>query len=247
MTMANKRIGVICAMASELKDLVSNLEGTRIENHSGYEFYIGTMGSREVILVQCGVGLVNAARGTQVMIDRYEPAVVVNSGAAGGTGEGLAIGDIVVGTSFVQHNFDATAFGYAKGYQCNGIDNDKPTVYTADEDVVEALILAAKAISEREGTPDVPRNVHAGRIASGDVFVATVERKTEIREQFGAVAAEMEGSAIAQTAYYAGVPCAVLRVVSDLADGTQSESYQQFEDAAAEFSASVIIEFIMNC
>lgn len=236
MTM-NKRIGIICAMDIELADLVSNLEDAEVVAQSGYEFHLGRFGSTDVVLVQCGVGLVNAARGTQMMIDKFAPTAIINSGIAGGTGEGLKIGDIVISTSLVQHDFDASPFGYVKGYQCTGLGGDKPTIYTADEELVAALSEVAAVVAAELGEDRV---VHTGVIASGDQFIANVDKKTELRELFGATAAEMEGSAIAQAASYSEVPFAVLRVISDLANGDAPENYEAFEKEAANLSAHIM-------
>ena len=187
------------------------------------------------MVVQCGIGKVNAARITQALIDRFDPCAVVNSGVAGGVGEGLRVGDIVIGAGLVQHDFDVTALGYAKGYLFEG-EKDRPTVFRSDPALIAALKSAAAGAA-----PDC--GVREGVIASGDLFVAKAETKRELRERFGAVAAEMEGASVAQTAHYAGVPFVVLRVISDLADGTAPDSYDSFELETAARSAEVIRRF----
>lgn len=238
--MTTNKIGIICAMAIELEDLANNLKDKQVVSQSGYDFYLGRFGDTEVVLVQCGVGLVNAARGTQMMIDKFQPSVIINSGIAGGTGDGLHIGDIVISSDLIQHDFDASPFGYVKGYQCTGKGGDKPTIYTADAAVVETLKNAAEQAAHELADAEYKRTVHIGRIVSGDQFIANVEKKTELRELFGATAAEMEGSAIAQAASYSGVPFAVLRVISDLANGEAPESYEKFEISAAKLSAQIM-------
>ena len=189
------------------------------------------------VLVQCGVGKVNAARGTQMLIDAFGPCCVINSGIAGGTKPGLAIGDIVIGEDLAQHDFDVTAFGYALGYMCTGENSSEPTRFTAESVLVEELEQAARTAAPERG-------VHRGRIVSGDQFISGAEKKKQLREAFNAVCAEMESAAIAQTCQYAGVPFGILRVISDLADGTAPESYDRFERTSADLSAAVILEFL---
>ena len=225
-------LGVICAMESEAAQLIAALEEPRTETVCGCTFHAGTLCGVPAVVVRCGIGKVNAARITQAMIDRFSPGAVVNSGIAGGVGEGLHVGDVVIGTGLSQHDFDVSALGYVKGYLFEG-EPGRPTVFRADPALCAAVRSAAQAAA-----PD--RGVHEGVIVSGDVFVAQSETKRALREDFSALAAEMEGAALAQTAYYAGVPFAVLRVISDLADGDSPESYDTFEQDTADLSAAVI-------
>ncbi|MBQ6622733.1 MAG: 5'-methylthioadenosine/adenosylhomocysteine nucleosidase [Mogibacterium sp.] len=231
-------IGILCAMDIEIADLLESLENAQVTERAGYRFSCGTIGGQPVVLVRCGVGKVNAARGTQMLIDLFEPEAILNSGIAGGTAEGLQVGDVVIGTDLVQHDFDVTAFGHAKGFLCTDEPDDKPTVFTADPALVDGLAAASQKL------PAGTRRIHRGRLASGDQVIASTETNAEIAGLFGAMAAETESAAIAQTASYAGVPFAVIRVISDLADGTAPESYETFEIESADFSAAVIQEFL---
>ena len=231
-------VGIICAMESEAKKLYEALENKEIQTYSGSAFYSGTLCGKPAVVVQCGVGKVNAARITQALIDRYSVSCVINSGIAGGVGTGLNVGDIVVGAGLVQHDFDVTPLGYAKGYVFYG-DTDKPTVFRSDESLCAALEEAARSCAPR-------RHVKEGIIASGDVFVAKRETKAELREDFDALAAEMEGGAIAQTAALSGVPFIVLRAISDLADGTSHGSFTEFEQQTADLSAAVLERMVRN-
>lgn len=234
-----KKLGIICAMKVEMKKLLSSMENVKETKVGESTFYEGNLYDHDVVLVLCGVGKVNAAIGTQILIDRYGVETVINSGIAGGAAEGLSIGDIVIGTDFVQHDFDVTAFGHAKGYLCTGDDDSEPTVFSADKRLVEELADAVRKIS-------VKRKVHLGRIASGDLFIADCRIKRKIAKKFAALATEMEGAAIAQTASYNNVPFAVIRVISDLADGTAPESYDCFEKESAEFSAEAVKSFVSS-
>ncbi len=226
-------IGIIGAMDSELSLLLAAMEQRAQEAHSGLLFHTGLLGGRRVVLVKAGIGKVSAARCTQLLIDRYHPAAIINTGIAGGLAPGLRVGDLVVAEELVQHDFDVTAFGHAKGYLCTGGDDRVPTVFRADRQLSAALVAAAQAVLG-EGA------VHTGLIATGDQFISGREKKAELFETFHAAAAEMEGGAIAQVAALSGVPFAVIRAISDLADGTAAASYDTFEQQAADHSAKTV-------
>lgn len=229
--------GVIGAMNSEVHTLRSKLEGMEALEYAGLTFYSGQLGKNRMVLVKSGVGKVNAARCAQILIDKYAPDYVVNTGIAGGVGEGLAVADVVIGTELCQHDFDLTPFGYPKGCLGGGHDPDRPTVFRSDEGLVDSFRRAAQAVTD-------PRRVKTGRIATGDVFVASAQLKRDIAQTFGAVCAEMEGAAIAQTAACAGVPFVVVRAISDLADDTVP--FETFEQETADLSAAVIEKLIRD-
>ena len=235
---ADAAIGIIGAMESEICRLASLLENANKVHLCNMTFYTGTIGKRKVVMVKSGIGKVNAARCTQLLIDRFSPDAIINSGIAGGIDPALSVGDIIIGTGLLQHDFDVTAFGHAKGYLCTGNDHNSPTVFYADERLAYALESAA--ISQ---FPE--KRVERGTIATGDLFVSDSGKKRELRETFKVSAAEMEGAAIAQTASYAGVPFAVLRVISDQADGKAAQSFETFEKETARLS-SVVIEALLN-
>ncbi len=226
-------IGIICAMESEAALLVKALEEKEKITVAGSDYYAGTLCGTPAVVVQCGIGKVNAARCTQALIDRFSPRCVINSGIAGGVGEGLHVGDVVLGAKLVEHDYDLTALGYAKGNVCAG-NKKEPTYFRSDPALIDAIEAAAKALA-----PD--RGIHRGVIASGDVFVSSKEVKAELRSRFNALAAEMEGAALAHTAEYAGVPYAVIRVISDLADGGAPVSYTVFENKTASLSAKIMM------
>jgi adenosylhomocysteine nucleosidase len=226
-------IGIIGAMDSEiskLKTKLLNYESNRVGN---IIFHIGEISGQTVVVAKCGVGKVNAARCTQLFIDHYKPEILINTGIAGGIGPELSVGDVVIATGFVQHDFDVTAFGHVKGYLCTGEDKDRPTVFGSSEVLVDMVMRAAtSAVS--------PEQVKKGIIATGDMFVSNPEKKNEIYEEFDALAVEMEGAAFAQTAYYNQVPFVAIRAISDLADGRAAESFETFEKETAELSAKLI-------
>ena len=232
----NATFGVIGAMSVEIEKLRAALSDVETCETAGLTFYSGTLGSHRVVLVQSGIGKVNAARCTQILIDRYAPDYIVNTGIAGGVGKGLAVADVVIGTEIVQHDFDVTPLGYARGNLCAGKDG-KPTVFTSDPALVERFRAAAETLLE-------PSRVKTGRIATGDQFVAERALKHDIADTFGAVAAEMEGGAIAQTAAAAGVPFVVIRAISDLADETSEINFPIFERDTANLSADILLKMI---
>lgn len=234
--MPNKRkpIAIIGAMDSELVTLLGQLEEKQEEHFCGLTFYTGRLCGQFVVLVKCGIGKVNAARCAQILIDRFDPAALINTGIAGGVGPGLHVGDIVVATGLVQHDYDVTPFGYVKGNLCERDHADTPTVFQADEGVVAAVMEAAKEVLGAE-------KLHRGLIATGDQFIAGAAQKATIYREFQALAAEMEGGAIAQVAALGNVPFAVIRAISDLADGTAAASFDAFEQAAADASAATVM------
>ena len=234
---ANAVFGVIGAMESEVARLRGLLGGVTVSERAGLTFYDGTLGAHRVVLVQSGIGKVNAARCTQLLIDKYTPDYIVNTGIAGGIGKGLAVADVVIGTELVQHDFDISVFGHARGYLATGVDHLNPTVFRSDAELVTAFRAAAEAVIGAE-------RVKTGRIASGDQFISELAVKHDIADTFGAAAAEMEGCAIAQVAEYAGVPFVVVRAISDLADGDAADSSIDLEQMAADLSGSILEKLI---
>lgn len=225
-------LGIIGAMQSEVALLHACLEQVQVQTIGGLEFHSGFLGGKQVVVVQCGVGKVNAARCTQLLVDFFHPDCIVNTGIAGGIAQGLAVGDVIVATGLIQHDFDVTAFGYAKGNLCDRAASDKPTLFCADAQLIERLIMATQAVA--------PNRCRQGVIVTGDVFISAREQKESLRQTFQAVAAEMEGGAIAQVAQANGVPFVVLRAISDLADGTAAASFDIFEQETADLSAAII-------
>ena len=201
--MSYGRIGVIGAMDSELAALIAALAQPAQETVQGLIFHTGRLGAREVVLVRCGIGKVSAARCTQVLIDRFAPGAVINTGIAGGLAGGLAVGDIVVADGLVQHDFDAAPIGFVRGCVCMG-DPGAPTVFAPDA-ALSALL------AQTAGNTIGAQQVHRGLIATGDQFISGAAAKAAIRRAFpAAMAAEMEGGAVAQAASMSGVPFAVI-------------------------------------
>ena len=233
------KIAVIGAMDCEIDVIKKELSELKEENYADLKIFTGTINGKKIILAQSGVGKVNAALNTQYIIDIYKPNIIINTGVAGGIADGLDVGDIVIGTYLVQHDFDVTVLGYAKGYMCTGIEKDKPTKYYSDKILIEKFQIALE-----QNMPS--KKIHQGIIASGDKFVSGKEIKKEINEYFGAIAVEMEGCAIAQVATRNKIPFVVTRAISDLADGKTAEYQNEFERKISALSTETIKIFLKN-
>ena len=226
-------VGIIGAMDIEIARLTAALDEVREEIVAGLLFYVGKLKQRPVIVVKSGIGKVNAARCTQLLIDHYHVHYIVNTGIAGGLDPTLSIGDIVIADGLVQHDFDLSAFGYARGYLATGINKDRPTIFHPDETVSRLLEESAAELISAD-------KIKTGCIATGDQFISDPAKKETIKATFSAMAVEMESCAIAQVASQNGIPFAIIRAISDLADGTASQSYEVFEAEAAELSAAIL-------
>ena len=231
--------GIIGAMDTEIRMIREKMDRCRTNSLYGLTFYQGKIGNYDVVLAKCGIGKVNAARCAQILIDRSNPDYLINTGVAGGVGPDLKVGDIVLSTNLVQHDVRMDALGCVDG--CLSLDGpkDKPTLFHADETLLARFEKVAKETAGEAA-------IHRGPIATGDTFIADRESKKKLHDTFGALACEMEGGAIAQVAQAAGVPFLVIRAISDLADGSASESYAAFERHAAQLSAQMLLKFMEN-
>lgn len=225
------KIGIIGAMEEEIVTLESQLEGVEHFEDGGADFITGRYGIHDIVLVRSGIGKVLAAVTTTLLIDRYQVDYLINTGSAGGIGEGLNIGDIVISTQLAYHDVDVTAFDYAPG-QMAGM----PLYYPADD----KLIALAKEASARVGL-----NAKTGLIVSGDQFVHSQEQIQRIQNMFKDVLAnEMEGTAIAQVAYQFKVPFVVIRAMSDVGDENASVNFDDFIIEAGKKSAEMVLALL---
>lgn len=221
------KIGLIGAMDVEVQFIRGKLCEPVETVISGIHFFEGTLYGKQVVVTQSGVGKVNAAICTEILIFKFNVTHVINTGIAGGLDARLSVMDTVVSTDAVHHDMDATAFGYA-ACQVPGIDT---VAFPADETLIKAVETAYQKGKE-EGK--LKHKVIRGRIASGDVFVSSTDKKKTIIGLCGASCCEMEGAAVAQVCYLNKVPYAIVRCISDLAENTD-EVYRE-EEAAAESS-----------
>ena len=230
-------IGIICALSIEVEGLTKLLENKKEETYAKMKYVSGTINGKEIVMTECGIGKVNAAMSTQVMIDKYNPDVIINSGIAGSISRELKIGDIVISKDCVQHDFDGTQMGDPKGLIQY---NDETRIdIPVSETVAEKLFKACENLENS--------NVKIGRIATGDIFVAHKEMRQSIADEFSALACEMEGGAVAQVCYRNSVECAILRCISDDFDENQFMDFMEFRFLAADKSIAAIKNFLQMC
>ena len=224
------KLGIIGAMEQEVETLLSLLEERNTTTHAGVAFHEGRLDGKDVVVVQCGIGKVNAALCVQMLCDFYQVTHLVNTGIAGSLDAVLDIGDLVISVDAMYHDVDVTNFGYVPG-QMAGM----PASFPADSALVNAAFAAAEAVN--------PGHTRKGRVASGDQFVCEQGLKDKIIAVTGAACTEMEGAAIAQAAYRNGVPFVIIRAISDKADNSADMDYPTFERIAAHRCAAVTRTF----
>ena len=216
---------LICAMDAEAEGFRSMLKNREDQILSGLTFSTGTLCGVDVTVVKCGVGKVNAALCTQTALLHFSPKAVINVGVAGGVGEGVVTGSVVLGSDTVQYDFDLTDLGEADG------------LYSlCDESIVSSLQRAALSVLPEE-------KVFVGRIATGDRFVGDSATATRLRDHYSALACEMEGGAVAQVCALSQVPCAVLRAISDNANEQSGVDFPTFLASAVKNTEKIITAY----
>lgn len=228
-----RKIGIIGAMEEEVEALRAKLEHPEKMTRASMDFYSGVLEGREAVIVRSGIGKVNAGICTQILADVFHVDAVINTGIAGSLAAQIDIGDIVVSTDTVQHDMDATGFGYDPGV----IPRMETSCFEADKVLVEAAVAAC-----REAVPEI--KVFTGRIVSGDQFVSDRETKDRIAKVFGGMCTEMEGAAIAQAAWLNGIPFVIIRAISDKADDSATMDYPAFERQAIAHSVALVRNFV---
>ena len=228
-----KTIGIIGAMEVVVAILKEKMEDVRIIKKASMDFYEGILAGKKVVVVRSGIGKVNAGICAQILADVFSVDAIINTGIAGSLNKNINIGDIVLSTDVVQHDMDATGFGYRKGQ----IPQMPVFFFNADDNLRR---LAAEVC--KEVNPDI--QVFEGRIASGDQFVCDQDVKNRIVSEFSAYATEMEGAAIGQAAYLNEIPFLVVRAISDKADGSAQMDYSEFEKAAVDHSVRLTLNML---
>ena len=229
------KIGIIGAMEVEVAALKEAMKGTRTLKKAGMEFVEGVLEGQEAVVVRSGIGKVNAAVCTQILADEFQVTAVINTGIAGSLKKEINIGDIVISTDVLHHDMDATGFGYPVGQ----IPQMDVFSFAADEEM-RAL---AKKVCE-EVNPEI--QVFEGRIVSGDQFISDRTVKEKISTNFAGFCTEMEGAAIAQTAFLNRIPFVIIRAISDKADDSATMDYGTFEAQAVEHSVRLTRGFLKN-
>ena len=223
------KLGIIGAMKVEVETLVEQLENPVSKTIAWSTYYEGKLEGLDVVVVQCGVGKVNAAMCAQTLCNLYGVTHIVNTGVAGSLKTELDIGDLLVSQDAMYHDFEVTALDYPHG-KVPGMD---VVAFPADERLMTLAFAAAESVN--------PGHTKMGRVASGDQFICRKEQKDQIIANTGASCTEMEGAAIAHTAYRNGVPFVILRAISDKADDSAEMDYPTFEAIAARRCAAVTV------
>ena len=226
-------IGIIGAMEEEVASLKSEMADAKVTEFASMTFYKGTLCGKDTVVVRSGIGKVNAAICAQILVDKFGVDTLINTGIAGSLKAEINIGDIVVSTDAIQHDMDATGFGYEPGV----IPRMPVSCFEADKRLVKAAEDACK-----EAVPEV--GVFAGRIVSGDQFISDRQVKNRITAQFGGMCTEMEGAAIAQAAYLNSIPFVIIRAISDKADDSATVDYPTFERQAIAHSVALVENFV---
>lgn len=227
-----KTFGIIAAMQEEMQEIEKIMQHK--ENIKLYNLNIikGKINEYNIVLVEAGVGKVNAGRVTQILIDNFKIDAIINVGSAGSATDELNIGDIVIGKKLVQHDFDITAFGHQKGY----ISNVGQFIESDDK-----LVLKMKQTIEKIEKDEF--KIKIGTIASGDIFCTESKMREKIRNKFNADAIEMEGAAIAQVCKLDEIPFIVIRSISDKPNGKNEITFEQFLEKASKRCAEIIKVF----
>ncbi len=227
------RTGIIGAMQEEITALLDGMETESRETIAGMTFYSGRIEGKQAVLVQSGIGKVNAGVCAQLLIEHYGVDEIINTGVAGSLNAEINIGDIVISTDAVQHDFSVEAIGFRKGE----IPYTGLVGFPADK----RLQVRAREAFERCATD---ARCFSGRICSGDQFIASRQQKERILADFGGLCCEMEGAAIAQVCQINAVPWVIIRAISDKADDSEEVSFETFKVTAASRCAAIVRELL---
>ena len=227
------KIGIIGAMEIEVEALKAKMEQVTLTKKASMEFHEGKLNGKDVVVVRSGVGKVNAAVCTQILVDEFHVDGVINTGIAGSLKNEINIGDIVISTDALQHDVDARGFGYQRGQ----IPQMEVFSFVANPVMRETAVKVCKEVN-----PDI--QVFEGRIVSGDQFISDHDVKENLIKEFSGFCTEMEGASIAQTAYLNKLPFVVIRAISDKADNSATMDYPTFEKKAAQHCVNLVEEMV---
>lgn len=227
------KIGIIGAMEEEVAILKKNMTDVFEKEIASMLFSEGKLCGKDVVVVRSGIGKVNMAVCTQILVSVYNVDALINTGVAGSLKNEINIGDIVLSTDAIQHDMDATGFGYKLGE----IPRMETSIFKADEKLID---IAKKACE----TVNTDIEVFLGRIVSGDQFISDIKKKQELFKNFNGYCTEMEGASMAQVAYLNKIPFLVIRAISDKADNSAEMSYNEFEHKAIEHTVKLLEELL---
>lgn len=226
------KIGLIGAMEEEIDILKHFISNEEVTNRADMIFYKGQLNGLDTVVVRSGIGKVNAAIAAQILISEFNVDCIINTGVAGGIKSGINVGDIVISSDAMEHDFDTTAFGDELGV----IPRMRTSVFKADKYLIDIALKAAN--------DNIDGKAYVGRIVSGDRFVSSKEEARRLGQQFSAYAVEMEGAAIAHTAYLNDIPFVIIRSISDNADGNATSDFNLFVKKASIVSSNLVKEMI---
>ena len=222
-------IGIIGAMEEEVAVLKQEMNIAETVEYASMQFCKGVLCGKNVVIVRSGIGKVNAGICAQILADKFDVNVLINTGIAGSLDAAIDIGDMVISTDLVEHDMDATIFGDPLG-QVPRMDTFS---FPADPSLIQKALEA-----NEEANPDI--KTFTGRIVSGDQFVSSAEVKEKLVKNFQAKCTEMEGAAIAHVAYLNRISCVIIRAISDKADNSATMDYPTFEKKAIEHSVRLV-------
>lgn len=227
------KIGIIGAMDLETELLKNRMTDIEVKEVAGLFFFKGKLMGKNVIVVTCGIGKTNSALCSQILISEFKVSHVINTGVSGAIHDELNVGDLVISTDCMHHDFDCTGFGYEYGI----IPRMATSVFEADESLVELAYEASmKVVSGQK--------VMKGRIVSGDQFVSSMEKKTFIENTFKALTTEMESASIAHVCALNRIPYVIIRGMSDKADGSAHVNFDEFAKEAADRSSQIVMAML---
>ena len=223
-----QKVGIIATAPDEIQYLHNQLKEVKETSIAGLTFYEGLLDDHDVILGLCRLGKVNAAICAQILIDTFKVNCLINTGVAGAIDPRIQIGDIVISTDAVQHDFDVTTFNYEPGE----LGHTHMRFFKADDGLRKKAVEAAKEVE-----PCV--QVYEGRICTGDQFISEKNKKDDLVSTYGGLCCEMEGAAIGHVSMVNHIPFVIIRVMSDTADSTENEDFDAFVEQCGECSAKI--------
>ncbi len=242
-------LAVLGAVNQEVALLQSMLTDVKSQEIEGIQFISGRIGAELVVLAWTGVGKVNAAMTTTLLLEHFRPTRVIFTGIAGGVDPNLEPGDIVIAKRTAYHDMGTL---WSQGIEYGGVKSrmtgePNPVFFPADPALLAAAEQAAKGMafgSVGLQTGQRPPKVVVGTVVTGDVFVASKEKSAELAKDLGACAVEMEGAAVAQLCYQRGIGYLVIRSISDKADRSAVMDKQLFYTMAAKNSAGLVVKIV---
>lgn len=232
------KIGIICAMKEEFELISNDINNASITNKINLEFISGKLYGKDIVGVVCGIGKVNSAICTQVLISEFKCTHIINSGVAGGIDENVKFKDVVIANDLIQHDFNVCNFGYRLG--------EIPNIGTYSFKCDNSLINLSKSVCENISNTGIDFKFHVGRIITGDQFISDDKISNKLKNDFNALACEMESGAIAQTCYLNNIPYIIIRSISDNGGNIAGDEFYKFLNDASKNSYLILKNLIIQ-